>query len=143
MDVPSVSLIVPCRNERDDIEPCVRSLLVQDIPMGSFEIVVADGLSNDGTRDILARLAAEHACLCFVDNPSRIVSTGLNTALRAAGGRVIIRIDVHTHYAPDYVRECIAVLQETGADNVGGPWVAQGTGYIGRAVAAAFQSPFA
>jgi succinoglycan biosynthesis protein ExoA len=143
MTVPAVSLIVPCRNEKNYIEPCIRSLLAQALPVGSFEIIVADGLSNDGTRDILARLAAEYACLRLVDNPGRIVSTGLNTAIRAARSKIIVRIDVHTQYAPDYVSQCLAVLQETGADNVGGPGVAQGTGYIGRAVAAAFQSPFA
>ena len=143
MNLPLVSLIVPCRNEKDCIEPCVRSLLAQEIPIGSFEIIVADGLSNDGTRNILARLAAEHANLRMVDNPGRIVSTGLNTAIRAARSRIIIRIDVHTQYAPDYISQCTAVLQETDADNVGGPWVAQGTGYIGQAVAASFQSPFA
>src|SRR5215470_15251283 len=126
MNVCLASLIVPCRNEKDYIEPCVRSLLAQEIPIGSFEIIVADGLSNDGTRDILARLAAEHACLHIVDNPGRIVSTGLNTAIRAARSKIIVRIDVHTQYAPDYISQCLTVLQETGADNVGGPWVAQG-----------------
>jgi succinoglycan biosynthesis protein ExoA len=143
MNVPVVSLIVPCRNEREYIEPCIRALLAQEIPPGSCEIIVADGLSNDGTRAILARLAADHACLHLVDNPGRIVSTGLNIAIRAARGRIILRIDVHTQYAPDYVSQCLAVLHETRADNVGGPWVAHGTGYIGRAVAAVFQSPFA
>src|SRR5207302_3597963 len=83
MHVPSASLIVPCRNEKGYIELCVRSLLAQELPVGSFEIIVADGLSNDGTRDILARLAAEHACLRIVDNRVRIVSTGLNMAIRA------------------------------------------------------------
>jgi succinoglycan biosynthesis protein ExoA len=143
MNAPSVSLVVPCRNEKTYIAPCIWSLLAQDLPAGSFEIIVADGLSNDGTRDILARLAADYACLRIIDNPDRIVPTGLNTAIRAARSRIIVRIDVHTQYAPDYVSQCLAVLQETGADNVGGPWVAQGTGYIGRAIAAAFQSPFA
>jgi glycosyltransferase involved in cell wall biosynthesis len=143
MNVPSVSLIVPCRNEKDSIEPCIQSLLAQDLPEGSFEIIVVDALSNDGTREILTRLAAEHGCLHLVDDPGRSVPMGLNTAVRAARGRIIVRIDAHTQYAPDYVSQCLAVLQETGADNVGGPWVAQGTGYIGRAVAAAFQSPFA
>src|SRR5262244_2676614 len=143
MTMPTVSLIVPCRNEKHYIEPCIRALLAQTLPAGSFEIIVADGLSDDGTREILARLAAAYACLHLVDNPGRIVATGLNAAIRAARSRIIVRIDVHTQYAPDYVRQCLAVLHETGADNVGGPWVAQGTGYIGRAVAAAFQSPFA
>jgi succinoglycan biosynthesis protein ExoA len=141
--VPTVSLIVLCRNEQPYIAACIQSLFAQDLPAGSFEIIIAEGLSTDGTREILAQLAAAHACLRIIDNPGRIASTGFNTAVRAAWGRIIVRIDVHTQYAPDYVRQCLAVLHETGADNVGGPWVAQGTGYLGRAVAAAFQSPFA
>jgi succinoglycan biosynthesis protein ExoA len=79
----------------------------------------------------------------LVDNPRRIVSTGLNEAIRAARGSVFVRIDAHTRYAPDYVTRCVEVLEQTGADNVGGPWVAQGRGYMGRAIAAAFRSPFA
>ena len=51
-------------------------------------------------------------------------------------------MDTHTRYAPDYLRQCVAVLKETGADNVGGPWVAEGQGLISQAIAAAFQSPF-
>ena len=51
-------------------------------------------------------------------------------------------MDAHTRYASDYVRNCLEVLRTTGADNVGGPWVARGTGIIGRTVAAALQSPF-
>src|SRR5262249_53760198 len=64
-------------------------------------------------------------------------------AIRAAQGSIIIRMDVHTEYASDYIRQCLAVLQETGADNVGGPWVAKGNGLVSSAIAAAFQSPFA
>jgi hypothetical protein len=60
-----------------------------------------------------------------------------------ARGHTIIRMDSHTEYAPDYLQQCVAVLRETGADNVGGPWVARGAGYLSRAIAAAFQSAFA
>src|SRR3989442_6542031 len=139
---PAVSIVVPCRNEKDHIEACVRSILAQEPPPRGFEIIVADGLSDDGTPDILKRLVKEDGRLRVVDNPGRIVSTGLNAAIRAAQGRIIVRIDAHTEYAPDYVRQCLAVRQETGADNVGGPWVARGTGAVSRAIAAAFQSPF-
>src|SRR6266508_572896 len=139
--LPAVSIVIPCRNEKDHIEACVWSILAQEPPPGGFEIIVADGMSDDGTRDVLMRLVKEDARLRIVDNPGRIVSTGLNAAIRAAQGRIIIRIDAHTEYAPDYVCQCLGVLQETGADNVGGPWVAKGTGGVSRAIAAAFQSP--
>jgi succinoglycan biosynthesis protein ExoA len=140
---PAASIIVPCRNERGHIEACLRSILGQEPPPGGFEVLVADGMSNDGTREILSRLAAEDPRLKLIDNPGRIVSTGLNAALRASRGRVIIRMDAHTEYAPDSVRQCLVVLRETDADNVGGPWVVKGTGFMGRAIGAAFQSPFA
>jgi succinoglycan biosynthesis protein ExoA len=138
----AVSVVIPCRNEKDHIESCLRLILAQVPPPGGIEVIVADGLSDDGTRDILKRLAAGDPRLRIIDNPGRIVSTGLNAAIRAAQGRIIIRMDVHTEYAPDYIRQCLAVLQETGADNVGGPWVAKAEGFVGRAIATAFQSPF-
>jgi succinoglycan biosynthesis protein ExoA len=140
---PDVSIIIPCRNEAQYIESCVRSILAQEAPGVDFEVLVADGMSDDGTRDILARLADIDPRLRIVDNPQQIVSTGLNLGIRAARGSVIVRIDVHTKYARDYLSQCLSVLRETGADNVGGPWVARGEGLIGEAVATAFQSRFA
>ena len=142
-DAPvAVSIVIPCRDERDHIESCLRSILAQVPPPGGFEIIVADGMSGDGTREILKRLAEEDPRLRVIDNPGRIVSTGLNAAIRAAQGQIIIRMDVHTDYASDYICQCLAVLEETGADNVGGPWVAKAEGLVGRAIARAFQSPF-
>src|SRR5262249_1054067 len=80
--------------------------------------------------------------LHIVENPGCIVSTGLNTAIEASKGGVIVRMDAHTQFAPDYLRQCIMVLKETHADNVGGPWVAKGTGTVSRSIAVAFQSSF-
>ena len=54
-----MSVVVPCRNEKDHIETCVRSILAQEPPPGGFEVIVADGMSDDGTRDVLTRLAAD------------------------------------------------------------------------------------
>jgi GT2 family glycosyltransferase len=70
------------------------------------------------------------------------VSTGLNVAIREARGNIIIRLDAHTEYAPDYIARCVATLVSSGADNVGGPWQARGRGYLQSAIACAFQSPF-
>jgi glycosyltransferase involved in cell wall biosynthesis len=140
--LPTVSIVVPCRNERGHIEVAIKSIMAQEAPPGGLEVIVADGMSVDGTRAILKRYERENACIRVVDNPSRIVSTALNVGIREARGFIIIRMDAHTSYAPDYVRQCVQALEETGADNVGGPWIARGRGRIGRAIAAAFQSPF-
>lgn len=140
---PAVSLIIPCRNERDHIEICLRSILAQDAPPGGFEIIVADGMSDDGTREILARLTADSTPLRVIDNPGRIVSTGLNAAIREAQGDIIIRMDAHTAYAPDYLSQCVLVLHDTGADNVGGPARTTSSTYVQSVICAAYHSPFA
>src|SRR5262249_29352304 len=75
-------------------------------------------------------------------NPRKITSTGLNRAILAAQGEIIVRMDAHTEYAGDYIRQCVQVLEETGADNVGGAWRTKASGYLQQAVALAFHSPF-
>jgi len=139
-----VSIIVPCRNEARYIEAFCRSALAQELPEGlGLQLVIADGLSDDGTRERLERLSAADPRIVWIDNPGRIVSTGLNQALARSEGEVIVRMDVHTEYAPDYVAQCLAALEQTGADNVGGPWHAvpdADAEPMAHAVAAAFQS---
>jgi succinoglycan biosynthesis protein ExoA len=139
---PLVSVVIPCRNEAPAIEGCVRSVLAQKCPPGDFEVLIADGMSDDGTRDILSRLAHQSHRIRLIDNAHRIVSTGLNEGIRAARGQIIIRMDAHTQYAPDYIWQCLATLRKTGADNVGGPWIARGKHYVSQAIAATFHSPF-
>lgn len=134
-----ISVIVPCRNERGHVIRFLDNLLAQELDADwQLEILIADGLSDDGTRELLQQFSHVR----IIDNPGRIVSTGLNAAIGAATGDIIIRMDVHTTYARDYLRECVNALQETSADNVGGPWVAEGKGTVGKAIAAGFQSRF-
>ncbi len=139
---PRVSIIVPCRNESRHIAACLASILAQESPTGGFEAIVADGMSDDGTREQIAAAAERDPRVRMVDNPRRTTSAGLNRAIQAARGEIIVRMDAHTEYAPDYVRQCVAVMETTGADNVGGPACTRGSGRLQRAVCAAFHSPF-
>ena len=139
-----VSVIVPCRNEAAHIAAFCASATAQRLPPAwSLEVVVADGRSDDGTRALLDALATRDPRFAVIDNPRRIVSTGLNAAIARARGEVIVRMDVHTTYAPDYVAQCLAALEASGADNVGGPWRAEAGAHAApmqRAIAAVFQS---
>lgn len=140
---PRVSIIVPCRNEIRHIQAFLDSVAAFERPEGLMpEVLIADGESTDGTREALNSFAASHYWLRVVDNPGRIVSTGLNAAIGMALGDVIVRLDVHATYAPDYVVQCLAVLETSGADNVGGPARTRPQGYLQEAVAAAYHSRF-
>lgn len=136
----SISIIVPCRNERNFAGTFVRSLESQDFAGLDWEVIIADGMSTDGTQDELRGAIGTNARFRIIDNPEGIVSTGLNAAIQIARGDVIVRMDMHTEYQMDYVKSCLHVLADTNASNVGGPWVARGKGYIGTAISAVFQS---
>ncbi len=142
--VRTVSVIAPCRNERAAIDAFCADALAQQLPPGwAMELCIADGRSDDGTRERLQALAAADNRVRWLDNPGRIVSAGLNRALALSGGEVVVRMDIHTRYAPDYIAQCLAALAATGADNVGGPWQADpgpGASAMAQAIAAAFQS---
>ena len=143
LNVNLVSLITPCRNEASHVEAFVDAALAQQLPASwDLELIIADGASNDGTRARLERRAAADARLVLVDNPAGATAVGLNLAIARARGETIVRLDVHTRYAPDYVQRCLETLERTGAASVGGPWQPEpGTGRAGW-IALAWASRF-
>jgi succinoglycan biosynthesis protein ExoA len=137
-----VSVVVPCRNEKDHIEAVIRSILDQEPPPGGFEVIVADGMSDDGTREILERLSQFDERVIIVDNPNRTTPHGMNTGIHRARGEYVAIMGAHNHYAPDYLRSSLEVLKETKADNVGGSMMCLGESWLQRAIAIAHHSPF-
>jgi glycosyltransferase involved in cell wall biosynthesis len=137
-----VSVVAPMFNEADHVEELVADVAAQDYE-GELEFLVADGGSTDGSVDLLRAAAGKHGLeVQVLDNPARWVSHGLNAAIRAASGDLVIRVDCHSRYPSDYVRRCVEVAVETGADNVGGVLVARGRTPTQRAAASAMSSPF-
>jgi len=140
-----VSIIIPMRNEERFVAACVDSVLAQIADRtDDVEVLCVDGRSTDRTPQIIAEYARRDPRIRLLDNPAQIVPTAMNVALRQARGDVIIRLDCHAAYAPDYIARCVEVLRRTGADNVGG-YIATRPGAdtpVGRAIAAATSSPF-
>jgi succinoglycan biosynthesis protein ExoA len=140
---PAVSVVIPCRNEVGSLEACLGSILQQEEPPGGLEVIVADGMSDDGTRELLQRIARADSRVRMVDNPRRSTPCGMNQAIRAARGQWIAIMGAHNRYAPDYLARCLEVAQATGADNVGGAMIAEGESLVQKAIAAAHHSAFA
>ncbi len=140
---PFVSVVMPIRNEAGYIEQGIAALGQQDYPSDRFEIIIADGMSDDGTREILERLVKQNSKLVVIDNPQRIVSTGLNAAIEQAQGEIILRLDGHAEIADDFIRQNVLLLAEhPEAWIVGGPIVHVGRNLFAKAVAVARSSRF-
>jgi glycosyltransferase involved in cell wall biosynthesis len=142
VNLPFVTIVMPIRNEEAFIERSLGAVLAQDYLSTHIEVLIADGMSDDRTLEIIRAMPGAER-VRVVPNPRRIQSAGLNLVIPQARGEYIIRVDGHTILAPDYVSTCVRLLQETGADNVGGAMNPVGITPMGKAIAAAGKSAFA
>jgi glycosyltransferase involved in cell wall biosynthesis len=121
---PKVSIIIPCYNEEATIRHLLDSILAQTTPREQMEVVIADGLSADSTRMMIAAFQQEHPDLSvrIVENSVRTIPSGLNLAIKSASGEMIIRLDAHSAPIPEYVARCVDALESGKGANVGGVW---------------------
>ena len=134
-----MSVILPVLDEEPYLADAVATALGQDYP-GALDVVIALGPSKDGTDRVAAELVAADSRVRTVPNPSGRTPDGLNAALSAATGDVVVRVDGHAELADDYVRVAVGELIRVGADNVGGIMDAQGITAFQKAVGCAMRS---
>jgi glycosyltransferase involved in cell wall biosynthesis len=141
---PTVSVIIPMRNEEKYIGQCLESILNNDFSKEQIEILVVDGRSQDASREVVAAIAKHHPQVRIIDNPKGIVPPGLNTAIRMAKGRYIIRMDAHSEYPAHYISACVQELEKGNADVVGGRLITKpgAETLSARAIALLSQHPF-
>ncbi len=118
---------MPCFNEQRTIRSLLDSIYHQTYPRHNIEVIIADGLSTDQTRQEIIgfKLANEDLVVEVVDNPKRSIPSGLNQAIDTARGDYIVRLDAHSVPAEDYVARSISALESELGDNVGGLWEIQ------------------
>lgn len=141
---PFVSVIIPCRQEAAFIGGCLDSVLQSDYPPERLELIVADGMSQDGTREQVDRYASLDPRIRRIDNPERTTPHALNRAIAAAKGEFILRLDAHAAIAPDYVSLAVQHLETSGADCVGGSMrtLVARPGLLASAIQTALSHPF-
>ena len=141
---PLVSVIVPCRNERRYIIACLESIRSNDYPADRLEVLVVDGRSDDGTRELLQDYSERWPGVQWLDNQARTAPAALNVGIQRSRGDVVMRMDAHCHYPKNYISVLVGWLERSGADNVGGAWrTLPGAGTpVARAIAAALSHPF-
>lgn len=134
---PFISVVIPCRNERAHIDRCLAAVLANEWPADRMEVLVVDGMSYDGTRDILAAWAARDPRVRMLDNAGKVTPRAMNIGIREARGDFIVRVDAHAEIPATYLEQGVAVL--TARADVwaaGGPVARVGIGPGGELVAA-------
>jgi succinoglycan biosynthesis protein ExoA len=135
-----VSVVMPSFNEEAYIRQAVESLM-DDFFRENCELIVVDGQSVDGTREIVAGLQHAGIRLKLLENENRTQAFGLNLGIMEARGKYVARADAHSVYPPGYVKSCVELIERTGAGNAGGMMLPQGKSDCQKAIALAFRHP--
>lgn len=142
---PDVSVIIPCYNEEKRIQTLLDALLRQTYPVEKIFITIADGLSQDRTREIIAAFQQKNPQLKIevVDNNAKTIPAALNRAVEASYGEIIVRLDGHSAPYPDYIEKSVQSLLSDLAENVGGVWEIRqgGDGWMPESIAVAAAHP--
>ena len=141
-ELPFISIVMPIRNEMNHIKRSLGAVLNSDYPKNKIEIVIADGMSTDDTRSICTTLLAGRENTRIIDNPDKIVSTGLNKAIMDSTGEIIIRVDGHCVISKDYFTKCVHYLLTQPVMGVGGPMKTIGETRIAETIALTMSSKF-
>lgn len=120
-----VSVILPCLNEARVIGSCLESIIENKYPKEQLELLVVDGQSNDGTRDIVGEFSKRFPWIRLLDNNRRITPAALNIGIQSSRGHMVVRMDAHTVYPPDYILKLVEWIERSKADNVGGICITQ------------------
>jgi succinoglycan biosynthesis protein ExoA len=137
-----VSVVVPCRNEMAHLTEFFEALTAQSRPPD--EVLVVDGMSEDGSAEWLGARAADDHQLILLRNPQCTVPSAMNLGIDAASGDVIARMDVHAAYAEDYLERLVCLLEERPEiAAAGGTYLMRGRGAWGSAIAAVLSHPVA
>lgn len=141
LTAPPLSVFMAVRNEEHDLAASLGRIFEQDYP-GEFEVVLAVGTSTDNTWGVATAIAELEPRLKVVANPDGFTPHGLNAAIQAADHDILVRVDGHAFLPQDYLRRVVALLESSGAANVGGRMLPIGTGSVSEAISQAISSPF-
>ena len=141
MRTPTVSVLMPVRNEERSVAGAISSVLGQTLT--DLEILVIDGASDDATVSVVSELARTDPRIRLLDNPDRTIPHALNIGLHAARGRYVARVDAHASVSVDYLERGVAALDDDQkVASIGGRRIGVGDTPTARCVAAALSSPF-
>jgi len=139
-----VSVLLPCRNEERYISTVIVNIINQDYDINYIDFLIIDGMSDDSTREIIDKYQKTFNFLRLINNPYKTVPYALNLGIKNSTGEIIIRIDAHAVYPPNYISTLVYYLDKLGADNVGGVWetLPSSNSKVAKSISIALSTPF-
>ncbi|MEW6116832.1 MAG: glycosyltransferase family 2 protein [Nitrospirota bacterium] len=120
--VPFITIVMPVRNEVRFIKDTLMQLLHQEYPADRFEIIVADGMSDDGTAEVAKKVAQDHPNVKVMVNEKRLSSAGRNIGFRNGRGDIFLVIDGHCYIeSTQFLKNVVSCFATSGADCLGRP----------------------
>lgn len=116
-----VSVIIPCRNEKKHISRCLTSLVANDYR--PLEILVIDGDSKDGTKEILKAFEHQYDYVHIFENDRKITPVSMNIGVKNATGEYIMIAGAHSSYPVNYISGLVKFLDENSDIAGAGGWL--------------------
>lgn len=118
--ITSVDIFILTLNEEEYIQNCINSVLSFNQPSNcKITIYVIDGGSNDKTLEIVENFQKK-GILKVLHNCKKTQSAGMNLGISNSSGEYIMRLDAHSVFHKNYLKNCLETALRTGAENVGG-----------------------
>ncbi|KEZ85453.1 succinoglycan biosynthesis protein exoa [Clostridium sulfidigenes] len=139
----TVSIVIPCRNEKKYIGKCIDSFLKQTYPKNLYEILICDGMSIDGSREIIKKYESNYENVKLIDNKELTAPKGMNCGIKYSNSNIIIIFGSHAYADEKFVENNVKLLykdMEIGC--VGGPIETISENQVGQAISLAMSSPF-
>lgn len=140
--LPLVSIVIPMLNEVGAIGQCINSILALNYPRELVEIVIVDGLSQDGSREKVQELAAMHTNIKMYDNSNKRTPRSLNIGIHKSRGDIVIILGAHTRIKTDFVRLNVEYMNKMQVKCVGGTQINTGDTFVQQAIGVAMGSRF-
>lgn len=141
-DKLTVSIVIPCRNEGNYIEKCIEGFMDQTYPSSNYEVLICDGMSTDGTRDIIEKYQKLYSNVKLVDNPGLTAPKAMNKGIKTSHADVIIIFGAHAYPERDFIERNIEALSDDEIGCVGGTLETINETEIGKGISLAMSSPF-
>lgn len=138
-----VSIIIPSRNEKRYIDECIQSFLHQTYPQELLEIIICDGMSDDGTSEIVEGYTKKYSNIIHLMNEGLTAPKGMNLGIKKSKGEYIIIFGSHAYADKHFVEKNIEMLQKgKNIGCAGGRTVSISKTMKGKAISIAMSSPF-